>query len=231
MIIDKIKFPEFTGIKCNMMPFIQGDSSSIPEQYKKYSDIIDNHFLEKGMVGYLTIDESFVDSGKTQRGFNSLGIKRNVHVEVGTLKKLLGGGWGDGGGWGSGSGGGWGSGSGGGWGSGSGGGWGSYRASKHSTILHRDTQVLIANSVSDTCMVWDRFDTRVTEDGDLAGYIKDYPRRKGIMMKEGDLARINIYTPHECIEQKKPGNRQFFRIIGDGVIGSETYFTKNTLML
>jgi hypothetical protein len=66
-----------------MMPFIQGDSSSLPDEYKSYSKIVDENYLEKGEIGYLTIDESFVDSGKTQRGYNSKGINRNVHIEVG----------------------------------------------------------------------------------------------------------------------------------------------------
>jgi hypothetical protein len=99
MIIDSIVFPAFTGIKCNMMPFIQGDSKSIPEEYKAYADIINNIYLEKGLIGYLTIDESFVEGGKSQRGFNSRGIDRNVHVEVGSLKsQKMFGSWGDSGG-------------------------------------------------------------------------------------------------------------------------------------
>ena len=52
-----INFPEFTGIRYLMMPFIQGDSQSIPDEYKSYSDIIDSTFIKKGDIGYLTIDE------------------------------------------------------------------------------------------------------------------------------------------------------------------------------
>ena len=60
MIINKIEFPEFTGVKCNMMPFIQGDANSLPDEYKPYANIINENYLEKGEVGFLTIDESFV---------------------------------------------------------------------------------------------------------------------------------------------------------------------------
>ena len=81
--VGRIIFPEFSGIKCNMMPFIQGDSSSIPDEYKNYANIIENTFIRKGEIGFLTIDEKFVEAGKSQRGFNSLGINRNVHIEVG----------------------------------------------------------------------------------------------------------------------------------------------------
>ena len=48
MIINKIKFPDFTGLKCNMMPFIQGDPSSLPEEYKSYFDIINENYIETG---------------------------------------------------------------------------------------------------------------------------------------------------------------------------------------
>ena len=55
MIINKIEFPEFTGVKCNMMPFIQGDSSSLPLEYQSYSKIINDNFLEKGEIGFQTL--------------------------------------------------------------------------------------------------------------------------------------------------------------------------------
>lgn len=50
MIVNKIKFPEFKGISCNMMPFIQGDSSSLPEGFELYASIIDENYLEKGEI-------------------------------------------------------------------------------------------------------------------------------------------------------------------------------------
>lgn len=82
LIVNKIQFPEMTGIKCTMMPFIQGDHQSVP-----YAKIINENFLEKGEIGFLTIHESFVESGKSQRGFNDIGINRNVHIEVGRNEK------------------------------------------------------------------------------------------------------------------------------------------------
>ena len=59
-----------------MMPFIQGDPDSLPKEYKAYSSVVKNNFLDKGKIGYLTIDESFVSAGKSQRGYNSSGINR-----------------------------------------------------------------------------------------------------------------------------------------------------------
>ncbi len=204
MIINKIQFPEFTGIKCNMMPFIQGDSSSLPDMYKPYSKIINENFLEKGEIGLLTIDEAFVDSGKSQRGYNSGAINRNVHIEVGRNPKYNY------------------------WGGGSGGGssWGG----RHDTLLADTTQVLIANSISDTCRVWDTKETAYTKDGDLSAYIDKYPENTGILLKTGEVAKISIFTPHECINQLEAGIRQFFRIVGKGVTGRESYFTINPLI-
>lgn len=41
---------------------------------------------------------------------------------------------------------------------------------------------------------------------------------------------MSIFTPHECIKQTKSGNRQFIRIVGEGVEGREDYFTVNPLI-
>ena len=202
MITNKIKFPEFSGIKCNMMPFIQGDSSSLPEMYKPYAEIINENFLEKGEIGYLTIDESFVEAGKTQRGYNSHGIDRNVHIEVGHYGDVKC------------------------WGGGGGSSWGGLG----NTILEDTTMVLVANNISDTCRVWDAKEMGYTKDGDLSQYIDKYPEETGVLLKSGEVAKISIFTPHECVNQTMSGNRQFFRIVGKGVTGREEYFTVNPLM-
>lgn len=203
IIVNKIKFPEFTGIKCNMMPFIQGDSSSLPELYKPYSEIINSNFLEKGEIGFLTIDESYVEANKSQRGYNSKGINRNVHIEVGRTANLNH--WGGSGGTNS---------------------WGG----RFKTLLDDNTMVLIANSISDTCRLWDSKEMAFTKDGDLSEYIEKYPENTGINLKSGEVAKISIFTPHECINQAESGKRQFFRIVGKGVTGREDYFTINPLI-
>ncbi len=91
--------------------------------------------------------------------------------------------------------------------------------------------VLIANSVSDTCRVWDAKEMAYTDDGDLSEYLDKYPEETGVLLKAGELLKISIFTPHECVPQAKSGNRQFFRIVGKGVRGREEYFTINPLML
>jgi len=201
MIINSIQFPVFTGIKCNMMPFIQGDSSSVPEIYKPYAKIINDNFLEKGELGFLTIHEAFVESGKSQRGFNDRGINRNVHIEVGRNEKENY--WGGG---------------------------GSSWGGRLKTLLDDNTMALIANSMSDTCRLWNTKEMRYTQNGDLSQYINEYPEQTGILMKAGEVAKISIFTPHECINQQQSGQRQFFRVIGKGVTGREDYFTKNPLI-
>jgi hypothetical protein len=202
-ILDTITFPEYSGVKCLMMPFIQGDRYSLPDKYKPYSDIIENNYLEKGEIGLLTIDESYVEEGRSQRGYNGTGIDRNVHIEVGQCK--LGNRWGGGD---------------------EGNGWGG----KESTLLDDNTMVLIANSISNTCRVWNNIEKSYTKDGDLSEYIDRYPEHTGVLMKSGEVAKISIFTPHECINQNKSGQRQFLRIVGKGVKGREDYFTINPLM-
>jgi len=201
-ILKTITFPTVTGVKCNMMPFIQGDSKSLPDEYKPYSEIIDNSFLEKGEIGYLTIDESYVVAGDSQRGYTIEDHGRNVHIEVGHCE--LGNRWGGGGG----------------------NGWGG----RATTLLEDDTQVLIANNISDTCRVWDEIERTHTKDGDLGHIIDKYPEDSGVLLKAGELAKISIFTPHECINQTISGMRQFFRIVGKGVTGREEYFTTNPLI-
>lgn len=198
MITNKIEFPEATGIKCNMMPFIQGDSSSLPSVYQPYAGIINDNYLEMGEIGFLTIDESFVQGGKSQRGYNSKGIDRNVHIEVGRLNNInrCGSGWGG----------------------------------RYNTLLDDQTMVLIANSISDTCRVWNTKEMSYTKDGDLSAYIDKYPKETGMLLKSGEVAKISIFTPHECVSQKESSMRQFFRIVGKGVRGREKYFTVNPLV-
>lgn len=82
MIIGKISFPEFTGTRCLMMPYIQGDASSVPEQYRAYNDILNNVYVKKYDIGYLTIDESFVEKGVPQRATRAK-HERALHTEAG----------------------------------------------------------------------------------------------------------------------------------------------------
>ena len=74
---EKVAFPKASGININMMPFIIGDYGSIPEEYKSYVPILQKckvNESEIGKVGYLSINESFVDVNKAQR-------RTGIHTE------------------------------------------------------------------------------------------------------------------------------------------------------
>jgi len=92
-----IDFPTFTGIRCLMMPYVQGYSDSVPEQYHAYKDIIESVFIEGGNIGFLTIDESPVAGGSPHRGARAK-YDRALHTEAGrtpgTNVYRWGGGWG-----------------------------------------------------------------------------------------------------------------------------------------
>jgi len=70
-----VRFPPPQGIQINMMPFVMGNKSSLPQEYCHYWDMIDkcryklqqSPVTEEGKVCYLTIHESDVKEGCTQR--------------------------------------------------------------------------------------------------------------------------------------------------------------------
>lgn len=82
VITGKVVFPQFTGTRCLMMPYIQGDFSSVPEIYAPYRNIIETVFLKKGDIGFLTIDESVAVQGTPHRGARAK-FGRALHTEAG----------------------------------------------------------------------------------------------------------------------------------------------------
>jgi len=90
-------FPEFSGLRCLMMPYIQSEPDSVPHEYSAYSEIIRNVFINKGDIGYLTIDESVAWAGKPHRGDRAK-TARALHTEAGRIPGKIycwgGGGWG-----------------------------------------------------------------------------------------------------------------------------------------
>lgn len=91
----KISFPAYSGLRCLMMPYIQGEPDSVPVQFSGYADILRSVFLARGEVGYLTIDESMARAGRPHRGDRAK-YGRAIHTEAG---RRPGGcyGWGNGG--------------------------------------------------------------------------------------------------------------------------------------
>lgn len=82
MLKYNIQFPEYSGLRCLMMPYIQGVPESVPDEYRVYDDVVRSVYIRKGDVGYLTIDESPVKRGDPHRGARAK-FGRALHTEVG----------------------------------------------------------------------------------------------------------------------------------------------------
>ena len=82
--VGTVTFPEYSGLRCLMMPFVQGEPDSVPVEYAAYRDIVRANYIEQGAVGYLTIDESLVREGTPHRGDRAK-FGRALHTEAGRL--------------------------------------------------------------------------------------------------------------------------------------------------
>lgn len=80
--VQTIDFPEYAGTRCLMMPYVQGDPDSIPDEYAAYRDIVSKVFLRRGDIGFLTIDESPAVKGVPHRGARAE-HGRALHTEGG----------------------------------------------------------------------------------------------------------------------------------------------------
>lgn len=92
-----IEFPQYSGTRCLMMPYIQGEPDSLPEAYAPYRDIVSSVFVRRGDVGFLTIDESLAVAGMPHRGARAR-YPRALHTEAGIMRGIYG--WGSGPVWG-----------------------------------------------------------------------------------------------------------------------------------
>jgi len=65
----RVEFPKPQGIDINMMPFVMGDKKSLPKRYHAYWPMIEKSVteMEEGKIGFLTIQESAVAAGESQR--------------------------------------------------------------------------------------------------------------------------------------------------------------------
>jgi len=195
-----VKFPTFSGIRCLMMPYIQGQPESVPVQYRRgYEQFIQENYLQKNEIGFITIDESSVETGQPHRGDRAK-FGRALHTEGGRHQSV-------GLSWGGCS-------------------WGG----SPNVLLDENTQILLANNLDNSCALWDTIHENTSEDGDIGDCATDYPYEDAILMKAGEVHQIGILTPHESLPVKETFLRQFLRIVGVGVRGREEYFTKNPLV-
>ena len=201
--VAKIRFPEFSGVRCLMMPYIQGDPNSVPSVYQAYREIIRDVVIKRGDVGFLTIDESLAKAGSPHRGKRAK-YGRALHTEGGIVRDELSGceivAWG-------------------------GVSWGGRKLVK----LEPDVEVLLANNIDGTCALWDADHIDTSDDGDIGYAAELYPYESATMMKAGDVHKIGVFTPHESLPVAADVARQFLRIVSSGVHGREPYFTNNPL--
>ncbi len=196
-----VTFPEFSGIRCLMMPFVQGDASSVPDTYAPYRGIVETVFVRKGDIGFLTIDESPVAEGEPHRGTRAK-YGRALHTEAGREPgKIYC--WGSGGGT-----------------------WGGRKR----TLLDRGVRILLASNLDASCAVWDVEHENTSIDGDIGYAADDYPYNCATFLNAGEVREIGILTPHESLPVAHDFNRQFMRIVSAGVHGREEYFTENPLV-
>lgn len=196
-----IEFPEYSGVRCLMMPYIQGEPDSIPDMYKTYRDIVANTYLERGSVGFLTIDESFVAAGSPHRGQRAK-FDRALHTEAG-IRDIPGYYWGNP---------------------------SPYWGGRTEVRLDYDVEILLASNIEASCAVWDAEHADTTVDGDIGHRSDEYPYDVARFLDAGEVARIGILTPHESLPLDDDTYRQFLRIVGSGVHGRESYFTENPLV-
>jgi hypothetical protein len=201
--LGNVPFPKPTGIDINMMPFIIGDPTSIPEEYRHYWSMLERchgtfgRGAERGRVGYLTIQESLVSSGHSQR-------RPHLHTEAPGLVTLKGGRgtiethWGD----------------------------GDFR------FTDLQGGIYMASTVSDSCRVWNAQIRKPQEVVGHLGDIEPFRPylNRGYTMRAGELFWITDTTPHESLPVQEDVYRQYFRFVTSGVtLWYEKHSTKNPL--
>lgn len=135
--VGTVSFPDYSGTRCLMMPYVQGDPDSLPDDYEAYRSIVASTYLAKGEVGYLTIDESTAVEGTPHRGARAK-FGRALHTEAGLRPwsgKYV---WG-------------------------GGGWGG----RANVTLDSDVQILLANNIDGSCALWNTVHSNTSIDGDI----------------------------------------------------------------
>jgi hypothetical protein len=212
-----VRFPAYSGVSANMLPFVMGDHESIPEEYRQYAPLVDACNLpasELGKVGYLTVTESVVLGGRSQR-------RGGIHVEkhppvtelllsempkydfsaFGGGSSSFGGGtpppapapFGGGGSFGAGN-------QLRGWGGGGGTSWGG-----------RGGGLYMASTVGDSCRVWDHY-VHVPGDQGSVEHLRD-TFGPGETMAANELLWMHDGCPHEALPLPDGTQRQFFRLV------------------
>ncbi|XP_066913346.1 uncharacterized protein [Clytia hemisphaerica] len=226
-----VKFPKPTDININMMPFVmakQFENMQLPDYLKPYSDMIETaffkevplifHIEELGKIGYLTIHESLVEEGKSQRrpglhtespGYiyvkNGLSDEKceELCIEKGSgydeiVPFPVS--------------------------------WGQF---SYTSIDVPHGGIYMASNVDDSCKVWDcqivadnNGEELIRKHGDIEHLRCFLP--ESTLLKSNYLYWITDRTPHESLPLKKGSYRQFFRLVTHRVsVWYEDHSTKN----
>lgn len=185
----RVSFPQPDNRNVNMMPFIFGEKTSLPDYLKCYYPLIEQCPYttdDKGKVGFLTVHESYVDIGVAQR-------REGLHVErPGSFDDDPGASsftpatehrWG----------------------------MGMFYGDDH-----YQGGIFMASSIADTSEVWDALvDVRVPNIADRHGGCEHLRGLigQGTKLKADELIWMTDCTPHEALPQKESGYRQFFRVV------------------
>ena len=195
-----VAFPSPKNIMVNMMPFVLGDPSTLPEELHGYLPLIDQcSELVPGEVAYLTVNESVVRAGASQR-------RPGIHTEGTSILC-----WGEGG---------WGGGWGGGRGNFGGGEFGGGAPNPPAPFPQPEPVPsqpepkgrklgLYMASTDGSCRIWDS----VTHDVDAHGALLGPPLGSAHIMQPNGLYWLTDRTPHEALPVAVDTHRQFFRLV------------------
>ncbi|KAI8838160.1 hypothetical protein BJ741DRAFT_127827 [Chytriomyces cf. hyalinus JEL632] len=181
-------------------------AKALPDNLKRYAAIVAACLRrvpgEWGKVGYITVHESYVEKGETQR-------RPGLHIESpgtappgaavhGYHKFYC---WG-------------------------GGRFGTRVAGDLDEYgeINMEGGIFVASNMADTCRVWDCL---IEDHGKVVGHLGDIGHLRkaiggneaGISLDAGEIAWITDRTPHESLPQPKAGFRQFFRLVTSEVSG------------
>lgn len=193
--IASTQFPSIQGrnlIDINMMPFSPLDmKNTLPYNLQNYIPIIQKCLETQSIINktmYLTIQESIVSNGQTQR-------RSGLHIESPNLNydgiiNCWGGGWGGGNN-----------------------GWGRGRNDGNKI----KDGIYMASNLQNSCMVWPYLINKQSDIVDKYGGIEQIRNEigKGYFMKENNIYWLTDATPHEAMPSQIQGEfvRQFFRLV------------------
>ncbi|XP_028405631.1 uncharacterized protein LOC114528213 isoform X2 [Dendronephthya gigantea] len=196
-----IQFPKPSNININMMPFVMAKEfkeTKLPKKFKGYFDEIIKHCIvnkEMGEIGYLTIHESYVDKGTSQRrpGLHteSPGVVLMKDAKGCLIQRYIA--------------------------------WGLGLSYHRFEGLDRDLfegGIYMASNVANSCKVWNCEIVRpgvdcldiVGKHGDIE-HLREFLPVEGEMMEANTVYWITDRTPHESLPLTQGTYRQYFRLV------------------